>query len=307
MGVLPGSLPGHAPLTDEKARKSLEKAWGGTLSTKPGKSYTQMLDGSGESIKALYVMGANPASERPGWAEKLDALDFLVVQDLFLTETARLADVVLPAVSWAEEDGTFTNLERRVQRAPKAVRNPDSKAASDWMILDHLAARLGAHWPFVDVRSVTAEIAKLLPIYRGMTWDALGDQGLQWDATPVRGKAAMQTVAVDALVEEGYSVIGGTVLYDDGDLFARTPLMQNMSFGASVGIHPSDAEKMGIVAGSLLSVRSDQGELILAARLDPSIRPGSVWIPESLPNAPVGALRNGHAVAHVELKAQASA
>lgn len=113
---------------------------GGPIATKAGKSYSQMLDGAGSDLKALYIMGANPASERPAWAAKLDALDFLVVQDLFLTETAQLADVVLPAVSWAEEDGTFTNLERRAQRAPKAVRSPDSKAASDWMILDHLAA-----------------------------------------------------------------------------------------------------------------------------------------------------------------------
>ncbi len=85
--------------------------------------------------RRLFVMGADPASERPGWAANLDNLDFLVVQELFLTETAQLADVVLPAVSWAEQDGTFTNLERRVQRAPKALGNPHSKAAPDWMIL----------------------------------------------------------------------------------------------------------------------------------------------------------------------------
>lgn len=309
MGLLPDRLPGHTTLTDEKVRKTLEKTWGGPIPTKPGKSYTQMLDGAGSSIKALYVMGANPASERPGWAEKLGTLDFLVVQDLFLTETAQMADVVLPAVSWAEEDGTFTNLERRVQRAPRAVRNPDSKAAPDWMILDHLAARLGVNWPFGDVRGVTAEIARLLPIYHGITWDALGDQGVQWDAAAVRGKPTLQHVAQETMppargggAQDGFDVVSGTVLYDDGDLFARTPLMRSMAFGASVGIHPSDAEKMGVTTGSLLHVRSDQGELILAARLDPSVRPGSVWIPESLPGAPVGALRNGHAAPHVELK-----
>ena len=302
MGLLPNALPGHAPLTDEKLRKSLEKTWGGPLATKPGKSYAQMLDGAGESIKALYIMGANPASERPAWAEKLDALDFLVVQDLFLTETAQRADVVLPAVSWAEEDGTFTNLERRVQRAPKAVRNPDSKAASDWMILDHLAARLGFQWPFTDVRGVTAEIARVIPAYHGLTWDALGDQGLQWDAGPLRSKASMQQVSQATVPQEGYSVVGGTVLYDSGTLFAQTELMRSMAFGASVGIHPADAEKMGVETGSLLKVSSDQGELVLAARIDPTVRQGTVWIPESLPNAPVGVLRGGSVVTKVELK-----
>ena len=302
VGLLPNALPGHAPLSDEKLRKTLEKTWGGPIATKAGKSYSQMLDGAGSDLKALYIMGANPASERPAWAAKLDALDFLVVQDLFLTETAQLADVVLPAVSWAEEDGTFTNLERRVQRAPKAVRSPDSKAASDWMILDHLAARLGAQWPFANVHGVTAEIAKVIPAYHGLTWDALGDQGVQWDAAAItRAKPTMQPVTQETISTDGYSVIGGTVLYDDGDLFAKTPLMQNMAFGAAVGINPADAAKMGIETGSLLKVSSAQGELILAARVDPSVRAGSVWIPESLPNAPVGALRNGAAVPHVEI------
>ncbi len=146
-----------------------------------------MLDGAGNPLKALLVMGANPASERPEWAANLDKLDFLVVQELFLTETAKLADVVLPAVSWAESDGTFTNLERRVQRAPKAVRDPQSKAAPDWMILDHLAT---SAWvvtgPMPMKRASRLRLPKLYLLYEGLTWDALGDQGLQWDATAVR-------------------------------------------------------------------------------------------------------------------------
>jgi predicted molibdopterin-dependent oxidoreductase YjgC len=139
MGLLPNMLPGHIALDDEANRQRLQTLWGATLPTMPGKSYKQLLDDAGQSVKALYVMGADPASERPEWANNLDALEFLVVQELFLTETARLADVVLPAVSWAESNGTFTSCERRVQRAPKAFSDPHSKAAPDWMILDHLA------------------------------------------------------------------------------------------------------------------------------------------------------------------------
>ena len=114
----------------------------------------------------------------------------MVVQELFLTETAQLADVVLPAVTWAECDGTFTNLERRVQRARKAIDDPNSKAAPDWMILEHLAARLGFDWAYSDEHGITSEISEAIPLYTGMTWDALGDQGLQWDAAccPPRGR-----------------------------------------------------------------------------------------------------------------------
>ena len=186
LGVLPDRLPGHASLDDAAARARLEQLWGCTLPAAPGKSYTQMLADAGGSVKALFVMGADPASERPAWAANLDKLDFLVVQELFLTETAKLADVVLPAVSWAESDGTFTNLERRVQRAPKALADPQTKAAPDWMILDHLAGHMDATWSYSSVQSVTQEISTAIPIYAGMTWDALGDQGLQWDAATVR-------------------------------------------------------------------------------------------------------------------------
>ncbi len=186
MGVLPNKLPGHASLDDAEARQRLEALWSAQLPTAPGKSYEQMLESAGDEITALYIMGADPASERPTWAENLDNLDFLVVQELFLTETAAKADVVLPAVSWAESDGTFTNVERRVQRAPKAVTNPASKAAPDWMIIDHLASHFDTNWSYTSVRDVTAEITQAVPIYAGLTWEALGDQGLQWDAAQVR-------------------------------------------------------------------------------------------------------------------------
>ncbi len=100
----------------------------------------------------------------------------------------------LPALSWAETDGTFTNLERRVQRAPKALRNPQSKAAPDWMILDHLATHFGLNWPYADEQAVTREITQAVPYYAGLTWDALGDQGVQWDASSMRPKAELRKV-----------------------------------------------------------------------------------------------------------------
>ena len=174
---MPRSTTQHAPAT------CWSKLWSARCPTAPGKSYKQMLDGAGDEIKALYIMGANPASERPTWADNLDKLDFLVVQELFLTETAAKADVVLPAVSWAEQDGTFTNLERRVQRAPKALGDPQSKAAPDWMILDHLASHFDAQWaPRQRAGRHGGDHPGRARSTPGLTWDALGDQGLQWDA-----------------------------------------------------------------------------------------------------------------------------
>ena len=305
MGVLPDQLPGHAALTDAAARARLAELWGVEPPTRPGLGYQQMLDAAGDSIKALYIMGANPATERPTWAANLDKLDLLIVQELFLTETAAKADVVLPALSWAEADGTFTNLERRVQRAPKAVRNPDSKAAADWMILDHLANRLGSNWPYAGEHAITHEITAAAPAYAGLTWDALGDQGAQYDAASVRPQGAYAPAMQGELPahEDGaFALVGGTVLYDGGSLFALTKQMQAMTFGARVGFNPSDAAKLGLADGAEVVVRNAHGELTLQAKLDDQVLPGTVWIPESLPGAPVGALLNGSDVAAVTVQ-----
>jgi NADH-quinone oxidoreductase chain G len=302
MGVLPNMLPGHLPVGDATARSRLQALWGGELPKTPGKSYSEMLHQAGAGIKALYIMGADPASERPGWAQKLNQLDFLVVQELFLTETAQKADVVLPAVSWAESNGSFTNLERRVQRANKAVRNPDSKAAPDWMILEHLATRLGCKWRYSNEQEITAEITRAVPQYANLTWETIGDQGVQWDASSVHRKGEAQAAQQAPLATDGLALISGTVLYDGGNLFCQSERMAEMAFGATVALHPDDAARLGVETGTLLVVHNAHGELTLAARLDAQVKPGSVWIPESLPQAPVGALLNGSAVESVEIR-----
>ncbi|BAL98911.1 MULTISPECIES: NADH-quinone oxidoreductase subunit NuoG [Caldilinea] len=304
VGLLPDRLPGHAELADPMANERLSQLWGCTLPTRPGKTYRQMLDAAGGEIKALYIMGANPASERPTWAENLDKLDFLVVQELFLTETAARANVVLPAVSWAEQDGTFTNLERRVQRAPKALSNPRSKAAPDWMILDHLATYFDAQWSHANAQAVTTEITQAAPIYTGLTWEALGDQGLQWSATDhpyARVEMHYASALQPKLPQSNGSLrlVSGTVLYDGGDLFRLTQHMKNMAFAAEVRLNPVDGETLGVAEGETVTVRNDHGVLELTVKFDVTVKPGTAWIPESLPGAPVGALLNGSIVANV--------
>jgi NADH-quinone oxidoreductase chain G len=300
-GVLPDRLPGHASVDDAAARTRLEQLWGGALPAAPGKSYSQMLNAAGSDIKALFVMGADPASERPAWAANLDQVDFLVVQDIFLTETAQQADVVLPAVSWAEQDGTFTNLEGRVQRAVKALGDPQSKAAPDWMILDHLASFFDAQWAHTDAQSVTAEITQANPLYTGLDWNALGDQGAQWDANALRGAAALEKIEQPELpsAEQGLRLIGGTVLFDGGNLFRLTKQMQEMAAGATVALNPADMASLGVAAGDRVTVRNSYGSISVAVKPDPTVKAGAAWIPESLPGAPVGALLNGGAVVSV--------
>lgn len=305
MGVLPDQLPGQFPLEDDEARSRLEKLWGCTLSTFAGYTYKQMLDS--QEMKALFVNGANPADESPDWAASLDNLDLLVVTDLLSTETAQKADVVLPALGWSESDGTYTNLERRVQRAPKAVTNPKSRAAPDWMMLMHLAKQMGVEWSFSDARSVTAEIATAVPAYSGLTWEALGDQGSQWDADAAPAAAEQGSTRGASAngpdnSEYPLSLVTGTVLYDGGTLFGLTEEMHGIAHGAKVTLNPADAEAIGVDAGSKVSVHSEQGSLELEAAVDAQVQTGTAWIPESLPGAPVGALLNGSNTQQVKVE-----
>ncbi len=307
MGVLPDRLPGQFPLDDAEAKARLERLWGCTLSGSPGYSYKQMLDS--QEMRGLFVNGANPAAESPDWAASLDDLDLLVVTDLLPTETAEKADVVLPAQGWAESDGTYTNLERRVQRAPKAVADPKSRAAPDWMIFIHLARQMGAAWPFTDVRSVTEEITWAVPAYAGLNWEALGDQGRQWaaEAAPSTAESigrATAGVPAAASAEADYplSLVTGTVLYDGGTLFGLTEQMHGMAHSATVTLNPDDAATFGVEAGSPVTVQSDQGQLEVTAAVDAQVQQGTAWIPESLPGAPVGALLNGSYTQRVKVE-----
>ena len=307
MGVLPDSLPGQFPLDDADARARLEALWGCNLSSSPGYTYKQMLDS--QEMKALFVNGANPAAESPDWSASLEELELLVVTDLLPTETAQKADVVLPALGWAESDGTYTNMERRVQRAPKAVTDPKSRAAPDWMIYVHLAKQMGANWPFSNAHGVTVEIARAVPAYAGLTWEALGDQGRQWEAelAPVndaserrRSEEVPEPAAGDA--EYPLSLVTGTVLYDGGTLFGLTDQMHGMAHGATVTLSPDDAAEFGLDEGSAVTVRSEQGSLEVTLAVDAQVQTGSAWIPESLPGAPVGALLNGSFTQRVKVE-----
>jgi predicted molibdopterin-dependent oxidoreductase YjgC len=184
MGLLPDQLPGYQPITDPGARQMLSAAWGASLSAEPGFDYDAMLSGG---VRALFVLGADPAQRAtPERLAQLEALDALIVQDLFLTETAKRATVVLPGLSYGEKDGTFTNLDRRIQVVRKGMTElPGARA--DWEILTTLARMLGLSWAYLSPGDILREIGRVAPIYTGVTRRALGETGLQW---PLRAGAA---------------------------------------------------------------------------------------------------------------------
>jgi predicted molibdopterin-dependent oxidoreductase YjgC len=330
MGLLPASLPGHSLVGDLPARERLERLWGVKLPADSGLSYDDMLSAAAAGrLRALYLVGSDPASQGPAGQAALQKVDFLAVQDLFLTESAKLADVVLPAVSWAEADGTFTNLERRVQRAPKALANPHSQAAPDWLIFSELAklwpavkGEAGADtsrkskrkagdapklWSYASAQEVLEEISRAVPMYDKLTWAALGDEGKQWPWEPPKAEAgrqaggALPTTPRRLVVPERrsapqaggdypYTLATGRVLFDGGTLLRQTDVAEKVAVAAAVSINPADASREKLAAGQVVTVSSAAGQLILPLLVDEAVQPGTLWVPYSLPGAPVETL-----------------
>jgi NADH-quinone oxidoreductase subunit G len=209
MGLLPDQLPGYLPLSDGA---SLAQAWGTELPTSAGKDYEAMLGGG---VHALYVIGADPARHAtPEQLAHLEALDFLVVQDLTLTETAQRASVVLPAVAYTEKDGTFTNTERAVQVVRRALGELPG-ARSDWQILNDLAQALGLGWNYNSPVEILAEIGQLVPLYAGVSRRGLGQEGVRWPFSAGTAAASGKPALVGSpyltwnMAEHG--VIGGAI------------------------------------------------------------------------------------------------
>ncbi len=184
MAAIPTALPGYQSLADDAVVGKFEKAWGVTLPRKPGLTLMEMVDAAASGkMKALYVMGENPLVSDPDVGHvkgALEKLDLLIVQDIFPTETTALAHVVLPAVSFAEKDGTFVSTDRRIQRVRKAVE-PLGDARPDWQIICDVAKALGAaSFDYASPKEVFDEIASLVPIYAGVDYERIRENGIQW-------------------------------------------------------------------------------------------------------------------------------
>ena len=304
MGGLPNVYTGYQKVDDPAVRKRMESAWGvDRLPDRPGLTATDMMNKAHEGeLKALYIIGENPMISDPdlNHAEKsLKNLDFLVVQDIFLTETARLADVVLPSASFAEKDGTFTNTERKVQRVRKAVM-PPGKAREDGVILCDLSKRLGYAMSYKDSREVMEEIARVTPSYCGINYNRIKAKGLHWPCTgtdhPGTPCLHMDQFtcglgvfhAIDyrqpaEVPDDAYPLFltTGRLLYQfhTGTMTMKTPGLNERAPACFVEISREDAAVYGVGEGDMLRVRSRRGEIEAAAKVSEMAVKGTVFIP----------------------------
>ncbi len=317
LGGLPDVYPGYQKVTDEKARRKFEDFWGVEgLSPDLGLTLPKMVDQALEGkIKMIYVMGENPMVSDPDlnhFEAAIDELDFLVVQDIFMTETALKADVVLPAAAFAEKDGSFTNTERRVQRIRKAL-DPPGQAKADWWILNELMKRMGYHNAFETPEEIMEEIAACTPIYGGIDYPRIDKKGLQWPVkdkdhpgTPFlhkerfsRGLGLFKPVVYREsaeMADEEYPLIltTGRLLYHyhTRSMTGRVPGLNEVVGESYIEISPDTASRFGVGAGERVKVSSRRGEIEIKVKVTRNIKEDVVFIPFHFADAAVNRLTN---------------
>jgi formate dehydrogenase alpha subunit len=303
MGGLPNVYPGYQPVSDGQITEKFEKAWGTKLSTRPGLTMTEMLKAvmAGE-VKAMFILGENPMvsdADIQHVEKSLEALDFLVVQDIFMSETARLADVVLPGVSFAEKDGTFTNTERKVKRVRKAIE-PIGMSRQDWEIICDLSTRMGYPMSYDHPSQIMEEVAQLTPSYGGIYYDRIEKDGLHWPC-PNRahpGTAylhkdrfnrglglfhAIEYLPPEELPDKEYPYMLTTgriyVHYHTGTMTRRSPSLNKEVEEGFAEINPRQAKELGIIQGERIKVLSRRGEIEIKADLSERMERGMIFIP----------------------------
>jgi predicted molibdopterin-dependent oxidoreductase YjgC len=304
-GANPAYLPGYQPLDDPDVRQKFSDAWGVHVPETPGYRLDQMMSGLHDGrVKALYLIGENPAQTEPNAhhvEEGLSHLEFMVSQDIFLNDTAREhANVVLPASSFAEKDGTFTNTERRVNRVRKAVPLPGN-AREDLRIVVDLANALGQHWHYETAEDAWNEFADLSPNWSGIRYDRIEDVGLQWPCTdrdhpgspylhaphPARpnGKGKFYPVEYKPPIEPTDSeypfvLSTGRTLYhyNSATMTMREDGVLDKQEEPFVEINAEDAAALGVSAGDRVRLVSRRGELEARAEIGERVYPGLVWM-----------------------------
>ena len=314
MGAIPNKLPGFQDILDDGARLRFDAAWGSAIPAHHGWHLTAMFEAmERREMRALYVIGENPAQSEADSAHAihiLEGLDHLVVQDIFLTKTAQMADVVLPATAaWCETEGTVTNSERRVQRVRKAIEGPDG-SRDDVDIISALAGRFGHTWTYDSAEAIWDELRSLSPMHRGMSYARLDSEGgLQWPcptdhelspsflhgrlwATDPAGRGPLAPFSpvpwappVDEVTPEfPIRLTTGRRLdsYNTGVQSGgfTTPLRR----GETLDLSPADADRIGIVDGEMVNVFSRRGCIAAPVRLDGGLRPGLAFMTFHFPD-----------------------
>lgn len=315
MGVSPHLLPGHRPVGEAAARRHLAGLWGAAPPARPGLDYFQMITAAARGIlRRLYLLGEDPLSRLPGRedvARALEGLEFLVVQDMFLTPTARLAHLVLPATGLAEKQGSVTSLERRVQRLEPAV-DPPGEILPEWRLLTRLARRLGSKWDYASLEAVQQEMERAAPLYHGLANELRLRGGTLW---PLPGNELISDTLPHGIGLPGgrallaaprwsgeeplprrrgypYLLVTGPVLerWGTGTRSGRSPRLARLAPEPWLGVAPRDFNRLGLEEGDRLQVRSPAGSLVLPARQDSRLPAGVVFLPSGFEQAPPGVL-----------------
>jgi len=317
LGGLPNVLTGYQTVDNLDAIAKIESAWNVKgLPTKPGLKVTEMLPKAHDGeIKAMYIIGENPMVSDPDLNHAEDCfnhLDFLVVQDIFLTETARMADVVLPSKCFAEKDGTFSNTERRVQRVRKAV-DPPGQAKDDWAITCEIATRMGYAMAYPDSEAIFNELASVTPSYAGISYPRIEKEGIHWPCptpehpgTPIlhsaqftRGKGlfhALEWIAPAEVADNDYPLYltTGRVLYHyhTGTMTMKTDGLNERAPESFVEITQSDASGIGIADGDRVTIASRRGQISARVMVSNKAVEGTVFIPFHFAEAAANKLTN---------------
>ena len=319
MAALPNYFPGYHKVLEEENVKKFEEHWNCTLNRKMGLRIPEMLDGAAEgSVKAMYIMGEDPVLSDPDAnhvKHAINSLDFLVVQDINMTETAKLADVVLPATCYAEKDGTFTASERRVQRVRKAVEAP-GQARVDWTILAEVSRRLGGNgFDWKCAEDIFNEIRKCIPNYSGISYEKIDRlNGVQWPCTSEdhegskylhKGKFARGERALMVPVEyEGpkelendeYPIIlsTGRALYHYNVMTRYSNALDGILPHELVEICAEDAAKYGLEDGDFMRITSRRGSVVGRAKITERVKPGLIYMTFHFSETPVNQLTSAH-------------
>ncbi len=320
MGGLPDVFPGYQKVSDPEVVEKFSKAWERKLSFKPGLTITDMIPAMlAGKLKGMLIIGENPKLSDPDWnhlSHALKNLEFLAVQELFLSETAQVADVVLAAASAAEKEGTFTNTERRCMRIRQAIE-PIGQSLPDWEIISRLSTAMGYEMNYTGPEEIFDEMTALTKSYAGMTYERLGIDGLQWPCPNrehpgtaylhkgrfTRGKGKFHAIEYRDPAElpdaqYPYFLTTGRMFahFHTGTMTRISPHLDIEQTTGYVSINPEDAGSLGVKEGDMLVLSSRRGRMEAPARLSASVEPGTLFLPIHFGENPTNVLTNAEAV-----------
>jgi formate dehydrogenase major subunit len=318
-GLIPMVFPDYKPVANADNKARFEELWNAELDSNPGLTVVEIMDAIHHGkLHGMYIMGENPAMSDPNANHARDALamlDHLVVQDLFLTETAMFADVVLPASAWPEKDGTVTNTNRQVQRGRKAVEMP-GEARQDWEIIQSLAQGLGLPWNYGHISDVFEEMRQAIPSITGITWDRVSEADVvtypclsaedpgqpivfseEFPTPSKRGKMVpANIIKPDELPDEEFPMVltTGRQLehWHTGSMTRRATYLDSLEPEAIATMAPVDMERLGIAPGEAIRIETRRGAIEAKARIDAGIQPGMIFVPFCYAEASANRLTN---------------